>query len=302
MTIKDILVHLDPADPPAAEARLAAALVLARQFEARLTALHLLAEPFLRGAAGRHLPAEIIRDHLARAEAEADAALAGMREAAAAQGVALQVRRETGSLDRLPALLARDARNADLVVVGQPDRRTGSGDEALLVEAAFMETGRPALMLPHGAAGAGAGAGDAGTGAVAPIAVPPRRVVVAWDGSREASRAVHDALPLLRLAGEVVILVADAPSLGARIGREPGSGVADHLAQHGASVRVERTDSGSGGGTGGMGGFLLAQAAALGADLLVMGGYGHSRFRELLLGGVTRHIIEHANLPVLLAH
>jgi nucleotide-binding universal stress UspA family protein len=283
MTIKDILVHVDPA--PATGARLEAALTLARQFEARLTALYLLAEPFLRAGAGHHAPAEIVREHLAHAEAEAEAALAGMREAAAGQGVTLLVQRETGSLDRLPGLLARDARNTDLVVVGQPNPETGSSDEALLVEAAFMETGRPALMVPHGGA----------------PALPPRRVMVAWDASREASRAVHDALPLLRLAEEVVVLVVDARSLGARIGRQPGSGVAAHLAQHGVAVRVERVESDRRGG-GGMGEFILAQAEVAGSDLLVMGGYGHSRFREMLLGGVTRHMLEQARLPIIFAH
>jgi nucleotide-binding universal stress UspA family protein len=280
MAIKDLLVHVD--STPAAAARLEAALLLAEPFAARVTALYLLAEPFLRGVAGLHAPAEVVREHLAHAEAEAETVFAAAREAAARRRVSLLTQRETGSLDRLPGLLARDARNTDLVVVGQPNPSTGSSDEALLVEAAFMETGRPALVMPHVGAGT----------------MPPRRVVIAWDASREASRAVHDALPLLRLAEDVVVLVVDPKSLGARIGRQPGSGVAAHLAQHAVKVRVKRVES----DRRGMGEFILAQADEEAADLLVMGGYGHSRLREMLVGGVTRHMLEHATVPVLLAH
>jgi nucleotide-binding universal stress UspA family protein len=280
MTIKDLLVHVDPS--PAARARLEAAFSLAERFGARVTALYLIAEPFLRGVAGMHAPADIVREHVAQAEVEAEAVLKAAQEVAAQRRVRLRSLREAGSLDRLPALLARDARNSDLVLVGQPDPQTGSSDEALLVEAAFLETGRPALMLPQ--------AGVA--------ALPPRRVMVAWDASREASRAVHDALPLLRLAEDVVVLVVDAQGLGARIGRQPGSGVAAHLAEHGVAVRVKPVES----DRRGMGELILAQAGEEGAELLVMGGYGHSRFRELLLGGVTRHMIERATLPVMLAH
>jgi nucleotide-binding universal stress UspA family protein len=280
MTIKDLLVHLDPS--PAAQARLAAALALAERFGAQVTALCLIAEPFLRGVAGLHAPADIVREHVAQAAAEATAVLAAAQAAAAQHQVRLRPLQETGSLDRLPALLARDARNSDLVLVGQPDPKTGSSDEALLVEAAFLETGRPALLLPQAGA----------------RAMPPRRIIIAWDASREASRAVHDALPLLRLAEEVVVLVVDAQSLGTRLGRQPGSGVAAHLAEHAVKVRVERVES----DRRGLGELILAQAEEKGADLLVMGGYGHSRFREMLVGGVTRHVIEHATLPVMLSH
>jgi nucleotide-binding universal stress UspA family protein len=140
--IKDLLVHLD--DTPASPARLEAALALATTCGARVTALYLIAEPFLRGVAGQHAPAEVIREHLA----EAEKLLAAAQETAVRRQVRLRTQRATGSLDRLPGLLARDARNTDLVIVGQPDLETGGSDETLLVEAAFLETGRPALVLP----------------------------------------------------------------------------------------------------------------------------------------------------------
>ena len=91
-----------------------------------------------------------------------------------------------------------------------------------------METGRPALVIPHAGA----------------PRTPFDRVMVAWNASREASRAVHDALPLLVAAKEVVILVIDPDDIGATLGRQPGSGVARHLEHHGASVRVKTVESG----------------------------------------------------------
>src|SRR5688500_18309884 len=117
MAIKHLLVHLDQST--SSEARLRAAMTLAQGLGARVTALYLIAEPFLRGVAGYHLPAELVREHVAHAEAEAEAILAAARAAADRHGVALDVVRESGSLDRLPTLLARHARHTDLTVVGQ---------------------------------------------------------------------------------------------------------------------------------------------------------------------------------------
>ena len=189
MTISDLLVHIDQTQ--AAQARLEAGLKLAECFGAHLTALYLAAEPFMRSAAGFHLPADVIREHLRHAEAEAEPVFAAARHAAEQRKVQLETRLETGSLDQLPAILARIARNADLVVVGEPRPEESGMDEAALVEAAFMDTGRPALVVPY----------------VGARALPPGRILVAWDGSREAARAVHDALPLLRQAEEVMILI-----------------------------------------------------------------------------------------------
>ncbi len=109
MTIKDLLVHIDQTQ--AAQGRLEAALTLADRFGAHLTALSLAAEPFVRGASGYHLPADVVREHLRHAKAEAETVFAAAREAAQRRGVALETRLETGSLDRLPAILARIARN-----------------------------------------------------------------------------------------------------------------------------------------------------------------------------------------------
>jgi nucleotide-binding universal stress UspA family protein len=278
MTLRDIVVHID--QTPAAQVRLRAALDLAERVEAHLTALLLIPELFMRGISGYHLPDEVIREHLRHSEAEADAVLAAAREAAG-EIRSFEAVREGGALDRLPMILARHARAADLVIVGEPDRGGGT-DDTVLVEAAFMETGRPALVVPQAGA----------------RRLPPRRVLVAWDGSREAARAVHDGLPLIRLAEEVIILTADAERHGQRVGAAPGADLAVHLGRHGVAARVETAPS------GGMGiaGLILDQAEKQDVDLIVMGGYGHSRLREMMLGGVTRQMLERMTLPVLFSH
>jgi nucleotide-binding universal stress UspA family protein len=280
MTIRDLLVQIDQTQ--AAQHRLEAGLKLAERFGAHLTALYLAAEPFMRSASGYHLPADVVREHLRHTEAEAEAVFAAARQAAEQRGVELETRLETGPLDRLPAILARIARNTDLIVVGEPNPAESGTDETTLVEAAFMDTGRPALVVPYMGA----------------KTLPPARVLVAWDGSREASRAVHDALPLLRLAEEVVVLIVDAAKLGPRFGPQPGAGVLAHLRRHEVAAQVKAVESGG----AAIAGLILLQAADENADLVVMGGYGHSRLREMILGGATRHMLERMSVPVLFAH
>jgi nucleotide-binding universal stress UspA family protein len=278
--MKDLLVYLDQS--PATPMRLEVAFALAERFGAHVSALSLIAEPFVRSTILHHVPPEVIRAHVAQAEAEAEALVASAREAAARRGLSFEHRREAGSLDRLPNLLACHARHADLTIVGQPNLEDGGVDDALLAEAAFMDSGRPALAVPY---------------AGAPM-FPPRGALIAWDGSREAARAAADAIPLLKLTERTVILIVDARDVGGRFGDEPGAGIATNLGRHGIKAEVRQVQSGG----AAIGEIILAQAHEEGADLLVMGGYGHSRLREMMLGGVTRHILEQMTIPALFSH
>ena len=276
MSIKDLIVHLD--EGATSDARLDAAVALALAFGARLVGLALVAQPF---APLVELPPErLFRE---RREARVDALLAAAAARAGRAGVVFETRRETAPADRLPELFARHARHADLVVVGCSD--PGPDAEGVetpeLLETAFLGTGRPTLIVPA----------DAGR-------MPPERMLVAWDGSREAARAVHDALPLLGRAVRVLLVVVDPRGLADRVGPEPGADMAAHLARHGIAVEVEAVASGS----RSTGETLLARAAEMGAGTLVMGGYGHLRLRELVLGGVTRHVLAHTTIPILLSH
>jgi nucleotide-binding universal stress UspA family protein len=124
-----------------------------------------------------------------------------------------------------------------------------------------------------------------------------RRILVAWNAGREAVRAVADARALLVRAEAVEVLVVDPEGRRAGHGEEPGADIARHLARHGAQVEVRRLSSGG----EDVGRVLLSQAAAFGADLVVMGAYGHSRLNEWIFGGVTRTILREAGLPVLMS-
>ena len=179
--------------------------------------------------------------------------------------------RETG---RQADILARRGRLADLVTLAQPDRQRNLGANSL--HAALMETGRPVLMCPG----------------AAPAADFARRIAVAWNGAREAARAVAGALPLLALAEQVTVITAGGAAEG-----PAAEALLRYLAMHGVAARAHSVADG-----GEVGADLLAGAAAAEADLLVMGGYGHSRGRETLLGGASQHVVDHAALPVLLAH
>lgn len=172
-----------------------------------------------------------------------------------------------------PREVSLHARYVDLAVLGQPT--PGAHDH---VTDTLMNVGRPLLVVPRFGRFPSVG----------------RRVLVAWNGSREATRAVFDALPLLRQAELVTVMTFDSPDEG----REAGADISLALARHGVTVEVVHST------LGGIdaGNALLSRAADLGADLLVMGAFGHSPLRERMLGGATRHILDHMTVPVLLSH
>lgn len=178
--------------------------------------------------------------------------------------------------------MALSARYADLVIIGQnsaqdPTIGTGSNFDAEVV----INAGRPVLVVPY------AGSFDA----------VGNDVLICWDASREAARAVADALPFLAAADRVRLLVVNASPTVDGHGAEPGADVAIYLARHGVKVEVvqERTELE-------VSIAILNRAADYGSDLIVMGAYGHSRFREMLLGGATRAILDTMTAPVLLSH
>ncbi len=170
------------------------------------------------------------------------------------------------------------ARYADLVVIGQNDP-----DEMSPVvmpdfpQYVVLHCGRPVLLVPY-------------TGRFDTLG---RRVLLAWDGSMEAMHAVADALPLLQRAQLVDVAIFNAQTLDPA----PGADIAPYLARHGVLTEVlqRKTDTA-------VGEALLSLAGELESDLIVMGGYGHTRFREILLGGVTQAVLDNMTVPVLMAH
>lgn len=280
MTLKNLLVHVD--DKPNCEKRLDAAIALATAFDAHLAALMLVAEPHVPPALGVHIPAEVLATQREEAGKAAEATLEKVRARGDKAGLAIEVRHEWVMLDDFAAAFARQARHADLSIVGQTDPEAADVDAELIAEAAFMQSGRPAPIIPY----------------IGARTLPPTRVVIAWDGSREAARAVGDAMPLLTRAESVTVLVVDPGSLRGRVGDQPGADLATHLARH--KIKAEVMTAASGGL--GVGDVIIGQVTDMGADLVVMGGYGHSRLRELVLGGATQSILDHMPVPALLAH
>lgn len=280
MAIKDILVQVDAGR--GSDSRIDAALALADAWDAHLATLTLVPEPYIPAAVGVNIPPEILEQQRQRAEEEANAILDRVDERAGGFGRPVERRHEIAAIDRLPAILARHARHSDLCIVGQPDPEEDGVDQALLVEAAFMYSGRPALIVPY----------------IGARAVPPETVICCWDGSREAARAINDAVPFLERAKRVLVTVVDAEKLGGRVGPIAGADMAAHLAHHGIEVEVKDLESGG----LDVADVVLSHAADEAADMLVMGGYGHSRLREIVFGGTTQHILEHMTVPVLISH
>lgn len=289
---KDILVHVDTSE--AAAARCAIAASLAAAHDAHLKGVFVEPEytvaPYMAVEAMPTIE-RVHEEHMAAARAKAEETFA---KAVKATGATAEWAATKG---RAADVLTMMAHYADLTVLGQrdPAAEVPVGAEGL-AEHVLMGSGRPALVVPY----------TARSGALGP------RAAVAWNGSREAARAVNDALPLLRAAKETFVLVMETRSLHPEVGDLPGGDIAQHLARHGVNVTTNLERSGEQRLGGAMIGFakddieggdmLLSQVADLSADLLVMGAYGQSRMREFLFGGVTRHILGHMTVPTLFSH
>ncbi len=282
---KDILVPCVNADSE--KAPVAAAIALAEAFDAHVAMLVTVDVPAPMpsdwGAMAYDVYARLHEEARRRAHEHADA----LREKFAHATVPLEVR-TTGAVSLYPQnAAAMQARYADLTVLPAMPR---DGAEKMLVHDYFHDvlrhSGRPVLVVPDGST----------------ATLPPRRVVIAWKPTRETSRAVADAMPLLRKADAVDVLVID-PVVGERAhggghGDEPGADIAAHLARHGLRVEVVTRPSMN----FSVAYALLEYARSVGADLVVAGGYGHSRLREALLGGTTRELLQTTHLPVLFSH
>ncbi len=270
---RDLVVFAEAG--PEIAPRLAFAAQFAKRQGAHLAAIHALTEPVLpmsaRSLAGTSIM-EAFRDQVREEGAKVRDAVA---KAAIAEGIEIEYREAWGFAEDVAL---NHARHADAIVVPQPDGQLPP-DVAALGEALVLSAGRPVIFVPN----AGNFAGTA------------KHVVCAWNNTREAARAVADALPLLRAAEKVSILSIDPDNAAKRL---PGADIALHLARHGVKAEATTTYSGD----LSVGDALLSRLADLGADFLVMGAYGHSRAREAIFGGATRDVLDHMTVPVLMSH
>ncbi|MEM7022861.1 MAG: universal stress protein [Pseudomonadota bacterium] len=279
MSYKNILVQVDTTQ--ACAARVEAAIALALQHEAHLTALYLIVEYSGASFARSQLPAEVVAAASAEAERLANEKLAKFAVLAERNQVSFDTRIDRGFDAELPEICSMHARYMDLLVIGQVDPEDPPASRQLPVQL-VLASGRPVLLIPHIGTGKTFG----------------QRVLVAWDASREAARAVTDAMPILTRASSVGVVTINPSQRDLGHGDVPGADIALYLARHGVQVEVQRIETRD----LDVGNALLSHLADEGADLLVMGGYGHSRLRELILGGATRTILRSMTVPVLMAH
>lgn len=267
--MKDIVVHLTGSEED--EVRLAYAETMGERFEAHLTGLYVHMMPEL---VGTYLGGTVAMDELFEASnaraTETLRRLAGRFER-------LRLPHEVRRLDVLSGTagqaLTAEARTADVFVATRP--YGDPADEVHMETAVLFGSGRACLFVPPKGEAKGFGT-----------------ILVAWNGSREAARAVAEAMPILKQASQVIVAVVREGE-----GAAFGGDIARHLSRHGISAVISTVDA----APDGPGKTLLNEVRRVGANLLVMGGYGHSRFLEWVLGGTTRHVLAHADVAVFMA-
>jgi nucleotide-binding universal stress UspA family protein len=275
--IKDIVVSLSVAK--ASDYVGDFAVSVAAALDSHLTGIAFVYAPIIPVAAAGYVPSEVIEAQQRDSEQAAKTALDRFSEAAARAGISADAAKLAANYADAGELFGQIARRFDLAIVGQAEPGKDAV-EGQIAESALFESGRPVIMVPY----------------IQKAPLKLDRVMVCWDGSRAATRAIADAMPLLERARRAeVVIVANDPGKQDEI---PGADMGQHLARHGVKVEVKRF---SAAGID-VADALLSHAADSGADFFVMGGFGHSRLREFVLGGVTRSILRSMTAPVLMSH
>lgn len=278
MALRDILVHMD--DHESCKARLAAAVGIATKHNAHLTGLFVMPSAAIPGYMDVQIPLDLIQMHEDRMKEIAQSVEKLFEQATQSSDLSSEWRCLQGYA---PDIIADHGHYSDLIVIGQHDPAVNLGarnDE--IPDHVVLSSGRPVLIVPNNFSG-----GEIGN-----------RVLVGWDRGQMATRALHDALPVLQKADAVSIMMVNPKPRPGDSGHSPGADVARHLARHGVSVEADHIvnekisicDQ------------LLSRAADMGADLIVSGAYGHSRWREIMLGGVTRELLDTMPYPLLMSH
>ena len=276
MSYKTILVHCDVSK--SLSHRLVVAADLAQRFGARLIGFH-VRRPFETPAflEGGFAMGDFFKSYDEGVKADETEASAAFVKVSKGKEIATEWRVADGYVDRAFGV---QARYADLVVVGQagPEPTPTPSD---LPETVALTTGRPVLVVPY-------------IGAKPPGTI----VLLCWNASREAARAAADALPFLKAAQQVIVLVVSPTASAGGHGTEPGADAAAWLARHGVKVTVQRDVAPD----ADVGGVILSRTADHDAGLIVMGIYGHSRMREMVLGGVSRTLLASMTVPIFMSH
>jgi nucleotide-binding universal stress UspA family protein len=275
--IKDVIVNLDVHGSHSVAADFA--ISVARIFNAHLCATGFAYEAAVPGSLFDRAAVEAIETQRQRWETAARTAIDKFEQAARGSGRSVESHLIKSDPDRAAEIFARLARRFDVAVLTQAEPEISS-TQASIIEAALFDSGRPLLLAPY----------------VQREGLKLGRAVVCWDGSRTAARALGDAMPFLARAQNVeVVIVASEAGKSDEI---PGADIAHHLTRHGLKVELKQIvvrdlDVANA---------ILSHVADASADFIVMGGYGHSRLREFVLGGATRGILGAMTVPTLMSH
>lgn len=276
--IKDILVYLDGSRED--EVRLSYAVPIAEQHEAVLTGLLCVEIPDVISAGdGVFSVGKVAAELQAQADEHGDKAEAALKEAFAKFDVRCELRRIDATGAQMGAAISDEARVTDVFVATRPYGHFSEKPE--LMEKILFSSGRSCLFVPP----------------AIPAKEPFSDIVVGWRNSRETARAVADAIPFLQKAKKVTLAMVHEADSNEELRIEPGADMARHLDRHGVNVELRNIT-----GWDNAGEALLNEIERTDANMFVIGGYGHSRFREWVLGGVTRDVLTKAEVPILMAH
>jgi nucleotide-binding universal stress UspA family protein len=274
--IKDIVLNL-----PSGTARDVASefsISVAKLFEAHLSAVAFAYDPPAVAMGYDGVTPTLIDTWRAEYRAEAERAQAAFDERVRKEGIIADSRVLFDDVASCARTFSEIARNYDLSIVGQAEPDDDI-PETLMIEAALFESGRPVMIVPY----------------IQKTGLTLDRAMICWDNSRNAARAVNDAMPFLKRAAHIDIVTIERKE---QLEELRGAQIAEHLARHKLKVDVKAIVAPDSDAAN----VILSQAADSGTDLIVMGGYGHTRFREFVLGGATRGILEAMTVPVLMSH
>jgi nucleotide-binding universal stress UspA family protein len=275
--IKDLVVNLTVGtdrDPT-----MQFAISIAAKFEAHIAGIAFAYDPVITPTLMDGLSASWVDAMREENRAAAQQAVDRFEATAKREGLSVEPRIIEANLGRAATLFGRIARCFDLAVVGQTDPERVLPDD-LLIEAALFESGRPIVVVPY----------------IQKEDLKLGHVLVCWDGSHNAARAIADAMPFLTRGKRLeIVMVASGEAEADEL---PGADLGEHLARHGLAVEVKRLVAAD----VDVSNVILSYTADCAADFIVMGGYGHSRLREFVLGGATRGILQSMTVPVLMAH
>ena len=254
------------------------AVSVAAAFGAHVAGVAFLYDPVIPDGTLGGVPVDLIEMQREENSKVANAAIRRFEAVTRQAGVSADTRILDATMGGAATLFGRIARRFDIAIVGQAQREHGVSEE-LMIEGALFESGRPLVVVPY----------------IQKQGLTLDRVLVCWDGGRTAARAIADAMPFLARAKAVDIVIVAEDRKNDEI---TGASMSEHLARHGVAANVKRIAKGD----LDIENVILSYAADSGTDFIVMGGYGHSRLREFILGGVTRGMLASMTAPVLMSH